>query len=455
MRRAEDTLRAAWDQELQESAMRTIRETGVGSVICALAWLCACSDGGSIPSTMTNFAGPHGDGGGAPAPDAAILSGTGNASPDGFAYPTPTGGYGHNARKGKTPGSIIQNFKFLGYPNADESKGLQTIALADYYDPCGKRLQAPSPERRRGRGASPATKRRSPSSPPRRSSTRSRSCVVQALSDGPTKNVPATTGDLQFWISENKSNFTEMLDPNLANLGIFFDAAAVPWNADIDPRTMEILDDGTGYAGTVDEGAAARALAYANQAPGYPVACPCRALAPPRVFALPGARARPRATAGPLRAPAPAGDVAPDFTARDVDGNTFRLADHLGKEVILLDFWSTFCEPCKAEFPHLRALYATHKSQGLARRRRRDGRPGVGRRRAGLREAIPHRVPGRPRRGLAHRRASTIRRSRCPSASSSDATSARPRVREGYNPGDERLVEADVTKALDEAGPAR
>jgi peroxiredoxin len=56
---------------------------------------------------------------------------------------------------------------------------------------------------------------------------------------------------------------------------------------------------------------------------------------------------------------------APDFTARDVDGNTFRLGDHLGKEVILLDFWSTFCEPCKAEFPHLRAMYAAHKARGL------------------------------------------------------------------------------------------
>src|SRR5580692_8637197 len=57
--------------------------------------------------------------------------------------------------------------------------------------------------------------------------------------------------------------------------------------------------------------------------------------------------------------------VAPDFTASDVDGKTFRLSDHLGKSVILLDFWSTFCEPCKAEFPHLRALYDEQKAKGL------------------------------------------------------------------------------------------
>jgi peroxiredoxin len=59
------------------------------------------------------------------------------------------------------------------------------------------------------------------------------------------------------------------------------------------------------------------------------------------------------------------GTAAPDFTARDVDGKTFRLSDHLGKGVILLDFWSTFCEPCKAEFPHLNAMYAAKKDKGL------------------------------------------------------------------------------------------
>src|ERR1700677_923915 len=59
------------------------------------------------------------------------------------------------------------------------------------------------------------------------------------------------------------------------------------------------------------------------------------------------------------------GTVAPDFTAAGVDGKTFRLSDHLGKSVVLLDFWSTFCEPCKAEFPHLAALYNDDKSKGL------------------------------------------------------------------------------------------
>jgi hypothetical protein len=42
-------------------------------------------------------------------------------------------------------------------------------------------------------------------------------------------------------------NFTMMLDPDVKNLGQFFDAAAIPWNANIDARSMEILTAGVGY----------------------------------------------------------------------------------------------------------------------------------------------------------------------------------------------------------------
>jgi hypothetical protein len=235
------------------------------------AMLGACGDGGNLGSAPTKVEA------GAPALSAdAAVSEAGPAStsndlnPDGIAYPMPTGGYGIDARKGKTPGSIIENFKFFGYPNADESKGLQTIALADFYDPCGKRYKllhlsvaavwcVPCNEET---VAFVAAKSQLDSE---------KVVLAQALSDGPTKNVPATTGDLKYWITENSSNFTEMLDPNLANLGVFFDAAAVPWNADIDPRTMEILDDGTGYAGTVAQELQAGLSAIALAA-DYPIA---------------------------------------------------------------------------------------------------------------------------------------------------------------------------------------
>jgi peroxiredoxin len=70
------------------------------------------------------------------------------------------------------------------------------------------------------------------------------------------------------------------------------------------------------------------------------------------------------AGAGPSGSAAP--QVAPpDFELATVDGKSERLSTHLGKEVVLLDFWATFCEPCLAGMPHLDALYREHRGQGF------------------------------------------------------------------------------------------
>lgn len=55
----------------------------------------------------------------------------------------------------------------------------------------------------------------------------------------------------------------------------------------------------------------------------------------------------------------------PDFELRALDGSSVRLSEHLGKRVVLIDFWATFCEPCLRAMPKLEALYTKYKSQGF------------------------------------------------------------------------------------------
>ena len=53
-----------------------------------------------------------------------------------------------------------------------------------------------------------------------------------------------------------------------------------------------------------------------------------------------------------------------DFTMKDISGHDVRLSDYKGK-VILLDFWATWCGPCKFEIPGFVALQAKYGGQGL------------------------------------------------------------------------------------------
>jgi cytochrome c biogenesis protein CcmG, thiol:disulfide interchange protein DsbE len=56
--------------------------------------------------------------------------------------------------------------------------------------------------------------------------------------------------------------------------------------------------------------------------------------------------------------------IAPDFTLTQLDGNELRLSSLRGK-VVLLDFWATWCVPCREEIPHFVELQQKYGSQGL------------------------------------------------------------------------------------------
>lgn len=72
-------------------------------------------------------------------------------------------------------------------------------------------------------------------------------------------------------------------------------------------------------------------------------------------------------------APAPAVTAAdtsasalpPDFELPMLGGGTERLSTHFGRDVVLVDFWATFCKPCLRAMPALDALYRARKQEGF------------------------------------------------------------------------------------------
>ena len=56
--------------------------------------------------------------------------------------------------------------------------------------------------------------------------------------------------------------------------------------------------------------------------------------------------------------------AASEFTVATPDGKVFRLNDHRGK-VIFLNFWATWCPPCREEMPAMERLYTRHRDRGF------------------------------------------------------------------------------------------
>lgn len=58
------------------------------------------------------------------------------------------------------------------------------------------------------------------------------------------------------------------------------------------------------------------------------------------------------------------GKLAPSFELTDVNGKKVALSEYIGK-VILVNFWATWCAPCKAEMPSLNNLFLAFKNDGF------------------------------------------------------------------------------------------
>ena len=142
------------------------------------------------------------------------------------------------------------------------------------------------------------------------------------------------------------------------------------------------------------------------------------------------------------------GATASDFSARDIDGKTVKLSEYLGKQPILLNFWATWCEPCVAEFPHLRRMYDANKAKGLVILGVAMDGP----------ESVANVAPVARRQQLnfpvlldedSHVAQLYNPKKSAPLSVLIDKQGRIFKVREGYNPGDEEYFAADVAKMLD------
>jgi thiol-disulfide isomerase/thioredoxin len=62
--------------------------------------------------------------------------------------------------------------------------------------------------------------------------------------------------------------------------------------------------------------------------------------------------------------PVAVGDTALDFTLTNLDGTAVTLSDHLGQPIVI-NFWASWCAPCRIEMPELQALHDQYAPDGL------------------------------------------------------------------------------------------
>jgi thiol-disulfide isomerase/thioredoxin len=147
-------------------------------------------------------------------------------------------------------------------------------------------------------------------------------------------------------------DYSELADPTL------FDAWWYISERDSIPRRVEMhfIDGSDGFT----------VLTLTDLQPGAGVSGSTFSLAAPDGFEIvkpaePERRVGARAV---VRSGVPVGDTAPDWTLTDLDGKEHTLSRYRGK-IVVMDFWATWCPPCRQAMPVLQRLHEKYKDQGV------------------------------------------------------------------------------------------
>jgi hypothetical protein len=182
-------------------------------------------------------------GGPAEAPDPDVPGR--DANPDGVAYPTDH--IGPNPHHKSTPGDRIPNMTFQAYVDGDHTKPLQTISLADYYDPDSKRPTRLLHIEVAATWCAICASEIEATAGVKEQLAAEGIAYLEVIVSGPAQLKGPSLDDVTGWIDRHKSNVTTAFDVRarrMTEIGIT--GEVMPWDIQVDLRTMELLDSSGG-----------------------------------------------------------------------------------------------------------------------------------------------------------------------------------------------------------------
>lgn len=164
------------------------------------------------------------------------------ANPDGVPYPSDS--IGGLERSSTQPGQRIPNMTFQAYVDGDRARGLQTISLADYYDPEQKRHKVLDIQISQTWCSICSVETEATMQVLDRLHEEG-AVVLQVMTSGPVASKGPALEDVDGWVDRHRMGYTLAVDVRgrrMSGVGV----STVPWDILVDTRTMEILDSSAG-----------------------------------------------------------------------------------------------------------------------------------------------------------------------------------------------------------------